>query len=167
MRVVMQKCDSWTEQMAFYRFWNNENVSEAGLIGCAIEQCNAQIPDIEEVLLIQDTTDFNLEKHRGRIVDKKELGVIGNDNNNLGFLCHPTIVVNPADISLLGLADIYLWSRKEKPKKEKEESVPQEEKAIEWKLYTTHIVNDMESAVRIINYYKCRWMIEDLSEREG
>jgi hypothetical protein len=323
MRVVMQNCDSWSEQMAFYRFLNNEKVSEAELIECAIEQCNAQIPDIEEVLLIQDTTDLNLEKHSGRIVNKNGLGVIGNDNNNLGFLCHPTIVVNPADKSLLGLADIHLWSREQKPKKgknrpfrtkgkaetarggiksqernkqrieekesyrwtaravaaalnlrrakkatviqdreggiyesccllrergidfvirvnyprllenneeaknlnkaiegfspafeyetelegdktnrgtrtaqldvsygeitmpcppklvgkenhpseltlsvvhvkEKDESVPQGEKAIEWKLHTTHIVNDTESALRIINYYKCRRMIEDL-----
>jgi hypothetical protein len=46
--------------------------------------------------------------------------------------------------------------------KEKEGSVPAGEDAIEWKLYTTHIVNDTESALRIIGYYKCRWMTGDL-----
>jgi hypothetical protein len=62
---------------------------------------NAKIKDMEEVLFIQDTTDFDLEKHRGRIGDKTGLGVIGNGNNNLGFLCYPAIAVNPADKSLM------------------------------------------------------------------
>jgi hypothetical protein len=102
----MQKADSWADQMAFYRFWNNEKVTEAGLIDCAVEQCNEQIKDIQEVLLIQDTTDVNMEKHRWRITDTSGLGVIGNDYNNWGFLCHPGLLVNPDDKSVIGLADM-------------------------------------------------------------
>jgi hypothetical protein len=46
--------------------------------------------------------------------------------------------------------------------KEKEDSVPPGEEAIEWKLYTAHIVNDTESALLITGYYKCRRMTGDL-----
>jgi hypothetical protein len=105
----MQKADNWADLMAFYRFWNNEKVTEAGLIDCAVGQCNEYIKDIQEVLLIQDTTDVNMEKHRWRITDTSGLGVIGNDYNNLGFLYHPGLLVNPADKSVIGLADILLY----------------------------------------------------------
>ena len=99
MRVVMQKCDNRKDHMAFYRFWNHEKASEKELVECAIEHCEEHIKDIEAGVLIQDTTDCKLEKHRNRIGDTTGLGVVGNDRNHPGFLCHPTIAVNLADQS--------------------------------------------------------------------
>ena len=32
---------------------------------------------------------------------------------------------------------------------------------IEWFLYTSLVVNDVEGAIKIVNYYSCRWIIED------
>ena len=32
---------------------------------------------------------------------------------------------------------------------------------IEWFLYTSLAVNDIEGAIKIVNYYSCRWIIED------
>jgi hypothetical protein len=46
--------------------------------------------------------------------------------------------------------------------KEKADSVPRGEKAIEWKLYTSDEVGTVEAALKTIEQYKCRWMIEDL-----
>jgi hypothetical protein len=46
--------------------------------------------------------------------------------------------------------------------KEKAETVPAGEKPIEWKLYTSHEVVTTEAALKIVEYYKCRWIIEDL-----
>jgi hypothetical protein len=74
MRVVMQKCDNWAEQMAFYRFWNNENVSEKKLVECAVEQCNAQIPEIEEVLLIQDTGELSVRRFQSGKTPRADRG---------------------------------------------------------------------------------------------
>ena len=66
----MQKADHLSEQVSYYRFWRNENVIEADLIELAeshyIEQCQS----VEHILLLQDTTELNLESHRGRIKDK-------------------------------------------------------------------------------------------------
>jgi len=40
------------------------------------------------------------------------LGVAGN-NADLGFFCHSTLVVDPADASLSGVLDTHLWHREE------------------------------------------------------
>jgi hypothetical protein len=151
----MQKADSWADQMAFYRFWNNAKVTEAGLLDCAVEQCNEQIKAIQEVLLIQDMTDVNLEKHRWRITDTSGLGVIGNDYNNLGFLCHPGILVNPEDTSLIGLADIHIWRREEKTEEDKAKQpdrreLPREEKeSWRWIERATIVRKRLQGAAKI------------------
>jgi hypothetical protein len=49
---------------------------------------------LEEVLLIQDTTELNLESHRYRITGLEGLGTVGN-GSDVGFFCHPTIAVTP------------------------------------------------------------------------
>ena len=126
----MQKTDHHKEQASFYRFWKNEKVTESGLIELCVNHCIAQSQVVEHVLLIEDTTELNLEHHRGRIKDTKELGVTGN-NKDLGFFCHPTIAVNAEDGSLLGALDIYLWHRPEDKRNKKERQyskLPIEEK---------------------------------------
>jgi hypothetical protein len=111
MRVVMQKTDKWSEQISYYRFFNNEKVSEKALIQCATGHCALMCASLDEVLLIQDTTELNLEAHRQRITDTRGLGETGN-GTDLGFFCHPTIVVNPRDGALMGVADLFLMARK-------------------------------------------------------
>jgi hypothetical protein len=106
----MQKTDQWRDQIAYYRFLNNEKVREEDLIQCASDHCVAACQRLEEVLLIQDTTELNLEPHRHRITGLEGLGTVGN-GSDLGFFCHPTIVVNPRDGALMGVADIYIMAR--------------------------------------------------------
>jgi hypothetical protein len=110
MRVVMQKTDQWKDQISYYRFFNNEKAREEVLIQCASDHCGAACEGLEEALLIQDTTELNLESHRHRITGLEGLGTVGN-GSDLGFFCHPTIVVNPRDGALMGLADIHIMAR--------------------------------------------------------
>jgi hypothetical protein len=102
----MQKADSWKEQMGYYRFWGNKKVTEEALKEYAVKQCAG----MEEVLLLEDTTEMNLELHRERIKDKRGLGVTGK-GAGLGFFCHPTLAVNPKDHAVMGAIDIYTWDR--------------------------------------------------------
>ena len=46
--------------------------------------------------------------------------------------------------------------------KEKEESVPENESPIEWRLLTTHTVTTVEEAHQCLEWYRCRWFIEEL-----
>ena len=108
----MQKTDHLSEQVSYYRFWKNDNVTETGLIELAGSHCIEQCQSVEHILLLQDTTELNLESHRGRIKDKSGLGLVGN-NTDLGFFCHPTIAINAKDGALLGALDIHLWHRDE------------------------------------------------------
>lgn len=41
-------------------------------------------------------------------------------------------------------------------------STPKGEKPIEWTLYTNHEVKSVEQALQCVNWYKCRWFIEEL-----
>ena len=108
----MQKTDRWSEQVSFYRFFSNERVKEKDLIGVMREHCKAQCSEKRHLLLLEDTTELNMEKHRERIRSKEMLGVAGN-NADLGFFCHSTLVVDPADASLSGVLDTHLWHREE------------------------------------------------------
>jgi hypothetical protein len=110
MRVIMQKADTWKEQMGYYRFWENKKVTEEELKECATRQCAEQCAGMEEVLLLEDTTEMNLERHRERIKDKGGLGVTGN-GTDLGFFCHPTLAVAPKDHAIIGVLDMHTWQR--------------------------------------------------------
>ena len=46
--------------------------------------------------------------------------------------------------------------------KEKAESVPSGEEPIEWTLYSSRPVDTEEQALTVVEYYKARWIIEDL-----
>jgi hypothetical protein len=83
-RVVTRKTDAWSEQVSHYRFINNDKVTEDALIRRATEHCAAAREGMEEALLIQDTTELNLEAHRERIRDNAGLGEAGN-GRDLGF----------------------------------------------------------------------------------
>ncbi|GHT75515.1 IS4 family transposase [Spirochaetia bacterium] len=110
-RVVMQKIDTWKEQISFYRFFNNPKVKEETLADCVIEHCVESCEGLEEVLLIEDTTELNLTNHQNRLSDRKGLGILGNQFERVGFFCHPTLAVNPQDLSLMGALDIDLFTR--------------------------------------------------------
>jgi hypothetical protein len=101
MRVIMQKADTWKEQMGYYQFWENKKVTEEELKECATRQCAEQCAGMEEILLLEDTTEMNLERHRERIKDKGGLWVTGN-GTDLGFFCHPTLAVAPKDHAIIG-----------------------------------------------------------------
>lgn len=115
----MNKSDRWSEQISFYRFFANERVSEKSLVSCMQNHCKLNCYGKNHLLLIEDTTELNMEKHRDRIVSKDKLGLTGN-NIDLGFFAHPTLVVDPEDASLTGIIDLLLWHREETKQSKKE-----------------------------------------------
>lgn len=46
--------------------------------------------------------------------------------------------------------------------KEQQQSVPERESPIEWRLLTTHEVTTPEHAYQCLDWYRCRWFIEEL-----
>lgn len=41
-------------------------------------------------------------------------------------------------------------------------TVPNGEKPIEWRLLTSHVVDSVDMAVQCVEWYKCRWFVEEL-----
>jgi hypothetical protein len=83
-------------------------VTVSELVRSVADQWQKQVEGLH-VLSISDTSEINLQAHRGRL-QPDELGVVGN-NRDVGFFIHPTLVVNAETSSPLGLSDIHLWSR--------------------------------------------------------
>ncbi|MDR1699646.1 MAG: IS4 family transposase [Lachnoclostridium sp.] len=120
----MQKTDQWKDQLSFYRFWQNDKVSESGLMDIATTHCQSQCDELSHGLLIEDTTEVRLENHRRRITDTTGLGWLR--NKQLGFYCHPTLLVNASDHSLVGSIDIHLWHRDENQQSKEERKYKQQ-----------------------------------------
>lgn len=96
------------EQVGYYRFLENENVSVCELIRSVSDACEQQVEGLH-VLAISDSSEINLQAHIGRI-NPGGLGVVGN-NRDRGFFIHPTLVVNAQTGFPLGLSTIQLWHR--------------------------------------------------------
>lgn len=108
LRQVSKK-DS--EQKSFYRLFNNESFTETGIQESIVNRCG-QICKGRHVLCIQDTTEFNLSKQRGRIAADSGLGRTSKDDV-LGFMLHSSLVIDADKSTALGYSFIKVWHREE------------------------------------------------------
>ena len=109
---VQQLAPTHQQAARLYRFLANAQVSHGELIrmNCHIE---AEVLAGRHVLILGDSTSFNLSKVAGRIKDKAAFGVL-NDNQTLGFHSHVNVVVDAEQETLLGLGDVLHWVRPKK-----------------------------------------------------
>lgn len=108
---VRQITQSDCEQKSFYRLFNNERFSEQSLEQSIVEKCG-QLCKGRDVLCIQDTTEFNLSGHRGRVKPGSGLGKTTKEGI-LGFMLHSSFVIDASVGSALGYSYIKTWERKE------------------------------------------------------
>jgi hypothetical protein len=117
------------EQKGAYRFLANDKAEEKILIE-TVKERSGYLCCGRDVLVIQDTTEINLDNHRNRLKHGTGIGLTGN-NKALGFFMHGSIVLDTADETMLGFSDVQLWHRDEQ-KQTKEErrykSLPIEDK---------------------------------------
>ncbi|XGB42013.1 MAG: IS4 family transposase [Nodosilinea sp. LVE1205-7] len=106
---IRQISQNRAEQVGYYRFLGNENVTISELVRSVADQCQQQVEGLHHVLSISDTSEINLQAHRGRL-KPDGLGVVGN-NRDVGFFIHPTLVLNAETGFPLGLSAIHLWGR--------------------------------------------------------
>ncbi len=89
------------EQVGYYRFLENQNVTLSELVRSLSDACQQQVAGLH-VLAISDSSEINLQAHAGRL-KPEGLGVVGNDKD-LGFFIHPTLVLNAQSGFPLGLS---------------------------------------------------------------
>lgn len=100
-----------SEQKAAYRFLSNEKVEEKILIE-AVKERSSYLCEGKDVLVLQDTTEANMEDHHNRLKRGTGVGLSGN-NNDLGFFLHSSLVLDAQTTNVLGFSDIQLWHRPE------------------------------------------------------
>jgi hypothetical protein len=105
---IRQISKNRAEQVGYYRFLENEKVTVGELVKSLAEHCQQQVEN-KHVLAISDSSEINLESHRGRLKPEK-LGLVGN-NKNVGFYIHPTLIVDSETGFPLGLSAVQMWNR--------------------------------------------------------
>lgn len=117
---IRQLSEDETSAKGFYRFLQNDRVSEDDIVWNLSANCRAACLG-KYVVCIQDTTEVNLKSHRNRINKDGFIGTTNAKNKHgLGFLVHPSLVLNAIDGIPYGYADIKVWSRPQEFRSKKE-----------------------------------------------
>lgn len=88
---------------------NNPRLETERLIDRLKENCVTQL-DSSHVLCIQDTTEINYSQLCNRLKEDPDVGPMSKDSN-IGFFCHPTLVVDAESEVPLGFSHLRLWNR--------------------------------------------------------
>ena len=108
---IRQLARDEAEAKAFYRFLQNDRVSEEDIVSNLIGNCRAACRG-KHVVCLQDTTEINLISHAGRIKRDQHIGTTNAKKNlGLGFFLHPSLVLDAREGIPYGYADIKVWNR--------------------------------------------------------
>jgi hypothetical protein len=108
---LRQVTENEAEQKSFYRLFNNDSFSEEAIEQSIVKRCGELCKE-RHLLCIQDTTEFNLSGHKGRIKPQTGLGKTTKEDV-LGFMLHSSLVIDADVGSALGYSYIKAWDRKE------------------------------------------------------
>lgn len=108
---IRQLCVNDASAKGFYRFLQNDRVSEDDIVYNLSANCKAACMD-KYVVCIQDTTEINLSSHSKRIKKNGDIGTTNAKNEKgLGFLLHPSLVLDATECIPYGYADVKVWNR--------------------------------------------------------
>ena len=100
------------------------------LVRSLSDHCEQQVEG-RHILSISDTSEINLESHRGRL-KSEGLGVVGN-NKDVGLFIHPTLAVDAENGFPLGLSNVQLWTRSpERPERDHAKLPIEEKESYKW-----------------------------------
>jgi hypothetical protein len=111
---IRQLAANDSEAKAFYRFLQNDNISETDIIRNMSANCRCCVGD-KVVLCIQDSSEINLYRHRNRINKGDYIGVTNASETGLGFLIHPSFVMDAESFMPYGFSDVKVWNRGHQP----------------------------------------------------
>lgn len=107
---VRQFSQDSAQQKGSYRFLENERTTEDAIIQSMSNRCAMAVKN-RVVLSIQDTTEINLYNHKNRIRHDDSIGVTNAAKNGLGFMLHPSLVVDAANYFPYGFCHVHLFNR--------------------------------------------------------
>jgi len=130
--VIHQLASDRNEMERYYRFLKHEKVGIEELMHHSFS-LPASVQEGRDILLLGDTTSFNLEAHVGRIKDSSLIGVI-EDNRSAGFMTHAHLALDACNGDILGVVDLLFWSRDKVAKGHNSSKIWQERESYKWAL---------------------------------
>lgn len=106
---IRQVSESRSEQKAFYRLLENEKFNEESIERSIVARCG-ELCEGRHVLCIQDTSEFNLQTHKGRLKPASGTGRTTKEGIE-GFFLHASFVVDAEKSTALGYSYIDTWHR--------------------------------------------------------
>lgn len=107
---IRQITQSDSEAKSFYRFLQNDNVSETDIIRNMRANCVSSCTN-KVLLCIQDTTEVNLYNHKNRVKKDHYIGTTNAAKGGIGFLLHPSFVLDAQTLVPYGFSDVKIWNR--------------------------------------------------------
>lgn len=108
---IRQSTQTEADAKGFYRFLQNDRVSEEDIVSNLATNCQSSCKD-KYVVCIQDTSEINMISHKGRIKKDSYIGPTNaGSNKGLGFFLHPSLVIDAQTCIPYGYADIKVWNR--------------------------------------------------------
>jgi hypothetical protein len=107
---IRQISQNSSAQKGNYRFLENERTTEVAITESISNRCAAAVKG-KMVLSIQDTSEINLYNHKNRVKKDDSIGTTNAPKNGLGFMIHPSLVVDALNCFPYGYCDIYMWNR--------------------------------------------------------
>lgn len=129
--IVNKMASNHAEKTAVYRMLNNDRFSYKEVLEASFEKCATSI-DTNHVLVIQDTTEFNYQGIKNKLIknDDEDIGPTSR-NSIAGYFCHPGLVVNPDKNIIYGFSSALFYNRSWNKKDKNErgyQNLPIEEK---------------------------------------
>jgi len=123
--IANRFCHNKAEERGTSRFMRNTNVDIADLKEASYRHCRINSSG-KRVLAIQDTSVIDYSSHSGRLLPSDpDIGPIG-DHNGIGYLLHPTLVIDRDKGFPVGFSNIHEWNRTPgSPKKTITETIKQ------------------------------------------
>jgi IS4 transposase len=111
-KVIVNKfCTNNTDKIGAYRMFNNDSYNHTDLAKGLYRSC-IKNQQSQHLLCIEDTTELNYNHHRDRIKPfDKDIGPVTN-SSNVGFFCHPMLVVDAQKKMPIGISSVEIWNRK-------------------------------------------------------
>jgi len=106
---IRQSFKSRAVQKSVYRFLNNASVAEAELIESCVD-CSRKLCAGRHLLVLNDTTEANVQRHAGRLQSDSGIGLVGN-NTDAGFFAHLGLAYDIEMEQVIGFSSINLWHR--------------------------------------------------------
>ena len=109
--VINSAFDSHKERIGSYRFINNKSWDMDMAISKLTENCRGSVPEGGHVLCLQDTSEFTYGPTKGRMgADDPDMGPTSKESS-MGFMLHPTLVVDADTLMPVGFSSVLLWNR--------------------------------------------------------